>query len=401
MESRPFLPAKHSPLLIKMAQTVLQVYLQQWNRVHISLEDLETLRSIPQGHGALLTPNHSDEVDPLLIFDLFRRSNQAFSLMCNREAFDEYFGFSGWLLQRIGYFSVERGSSDAPAKRYSVETIKNAADTLVIFPEGEIFYLNDQVQTLHTGAIEIGMQAIIENRKTKPDWTAYIIPTAIKYRYSQPMESILQKRVAKMEKHLAQTTNGQALRARLSKIQAELLEQEEQAHHIDTQTKRFADLNERITFVRQAMLSDVEKKYKDSYRAQASTIDQTFELSAHLRKELAETKTAEHIAEYTDDLATLKEVEELVSWRPQYVDENTSIERMAEMVTKLERELYRIKRPHQLGKRNVFIKVGKPIDLGELLLEYQNDPHLVRHNTAELLRDEIQALIDKMSVEST
>lgn len=392
--NRPFRPAKHSAWLIRTVQSILKVYLHQSNQVHISNHALETLKSIPQGQGRILTPNHSDETDPLLIFELFRQFSKDFSLMCNREAFDEYLGLSGYVLQRLGYFSVERGDSDAPAKRFSIDTVQDGSKTLVIFPEGEIFYLNDIVQPLHTGTVEIGMQAVINKRKTDPDWTAYIIPTAFKYRYSQSMHKILEARVDKMEKRLANVMKGYALKQRLMAIQSELLKQQEDAHHVDAESKRFADLGERIAYVRREMLAKVEKKYKTSYREQASTIDITFQISAHLRKQMAETKGPEHITEYTEDLATLKEVEQLVSWHPQYVEEKDSVERCAEMITKLERELYHIKRPHQLGKRDVFINIGTPIDLGQFLPQYINDPHAVRHKVTDLLRSEIQSLID-------
>ena len=55
---------------------------------------------------------------------------------------------------------------------------------LVIFPEGEIFYLNDLVQPFKSGAVEIGMHAVVESQRTETDWTVHLIPLAIKYRYT-------------------------------------------------------------------------------------------------------------------------------------------------------------------------------------------------------------------------
>ena len=51
-------------------------------------------------------------------------------------------------------------------------------------------------------------------------------------------------------------------------------------------------------------------------------------------------------------------------WQPQYVDLDPSQERLAETVLKLEREVYGIKRPRQLARRDVFLRIGEPIDLG-------------------------------------
>ena len=82
------------------------------------------------------------------------------------------------------------------------------------------------------------------------------------------------------------------------------------------------------------------------------------------------------------------------SWQPKYVDLDPSQERLAEMVLKLEREVYGIKRPRQLANRDVFLKIGEPIDLGQFVASYLDDPHAVRHGVAEQLRAVIQALID-------
>ena len=85
------------------------------------------------------------------------------------------------------------------------------------------------------------------------------------------------------------------------------------------------------------------------------------------------------------------------SWQPQYVDLDPSQERLAEMVLKLEREVYGIKRPRQLANRDVFLRIGEPIDLGRFVASYLQDAQAVRHGVAEQLRDEIQALINAIS----
>ena len=113
-----------------------------------------------------------------------------------------------------------------------------------------------------------------------------------------------------------------------------------------------------------------------------------------MREELAKTVSAEHQTEYKQDLSTLKEVEHLVAWHPDYVQSDPNPERIAEMVIKLERELLGIQRPEPLGKRDVFVKIGAPVDLGPHLEKYHQEPFVVRKDLAETLRLQIQALID-------
>ncbi len=94
------------------------------------------------------------------------------------------------------------------------------------------------------------------------------------------------------------------------------------------------------------------------------------------------------------DLAALDHVAKMGAWQPNYVDLDPSQERLAEMVLKLEREVYGIKRPRQLANRDVFLRIGEPIDLGRFVPAYLEDPHAVRHTVAEKLRAVIQALIN-------
>ena len=86
------------------------------------------------------------------------------------------------------------------------------------------------------------------------------------------------------------------------------------------------------------------------------------------------------------------------SWQPQYTDVDPSQERLAEMVLKLEREVYRTKRPRQLAKRDLFLRIGEPIDLSRFIPDYLRDARAVRHCVAEQLRDRIQALIDTIAI---
>ena len=80
-------------------------------------------------------------------------------------------------------------------------------------------------------------------------------------------------------------------------------------------------------------------------------------------------------------------------WQPQYTDEDPSQERLAETVIKLEREVYRTKRPRQLARRDLFLRIGEPIDVSRYVPDYLRDARAVRHGIAEQLRDKIQDLL--------
>ncbi|HMB05296.1 MAG TPA: lysophospholipid acyltransferase family protein, partial [Isosphaeraceae bacterium] len=227
-----FRPAKPWGWVIRAVQTFLRLDLSWRNRIRLEPRDLEVLRDLPKGVGIILVANHADETDFKVCLDLSRRCGRRFLFMMNREAFDEGFGAAGWWLQRLGMFSVERGGDTAEAKRNAIEVVERGQEVLVIFPEGEIYYLNDLVQPFKSGAVEIGMQAVVEARRTRPDWTAYLVPIALKYRYREPITPILERRTRSMERRLRRRMSGLSLQRRLTDMLADLLHRQELAHHL-------------------------------------------------------------------------------------------------------------------------------------------------------------------------
>jgi Acyltransferase len=395
---RPFKPAKPTAWLIKAAQEFVRADLSLSNKVQIVEAELDVLRNLPKGAGAIITSNHADETDPRVCIELSRRSGKRFISMCNREAFDEAFGLAGWTLQRLGHFSVERGAHDVQAKDFAVSVIKQAQDVLVIFPEGEIFYLNESVQPFHSGAIEIGMQAILHHRKTDPNWTTYIVPMAIKYHHTEPIDGILEKRIAKMEARLSVKSTQGSLPQRLRALQQLLIEREEIVHHINFDARRVQNLTQEIITAQDAILSEVEERLHKPLADQRQAIDKSWQLSAEIKDNLNQKIDSKHKAELLEDIASLEEVAQLSSWQPRYYsDAGASLDRMAEAVLKLERELYKIKRPRQLANRDVFIKLADPIDLGLYVADYLKDPHSVRHSVTHQLQATIQSLIDELA----
>ena len=219
-----FRPAKHCAWIIGTAQLWNALDLAWHNRLHLDPRDLEILKAIPKDSGLILAANHSDEMDPRVCIELSRRSHLRFTYMINAEAFEEWHGLYGWLLQHLGDFSVERGGSDQAARRYAVDIVKKGHGALVMFPEGEISYLNDLVQPFKTGIVHMGLQAITETRETNPSWTAYLLPVAIKYYYRKPIGLILDKKIRAIEKRLSLHTSFLTLQERIIRIMAKIVE---------------------------------------------------------------------------------------------------------------------------------------------------------------------------------
>lgn len=398
-----FRPAKHSSLIIGAVQLWNAFDLALHNRLHLEAHNIETLRTIPDNSGLILTANHPDAMDPRILIELSRRNNRRFTYMINAEAFNECHGLYGWLLQRLGDFSVKRGGDDLEARRYAVDVVKNGRDALVMFPEGEVSYLNDLVQPFKAGAVHIGLQAIVENRKTNASWTAYLVPVAIKYRYRKPIGSILDKKISAIEKRLLIRRSVLNFQERIIRIMAKIVSSEALISGIATISEQTTWLDEQIRETQSAILSKIEKKYPqfvaDSKANQnAQLIDRAQKIISFLRKKLSRKEMfgPEAKTQIQKDISELKETIQMAGWQPQYIGLAPSDERLAETVMKLEREVFQIKNIHPLGNRDCLVRIGLPLNLSGSVEAYQKNPSPTSHQIAEELRGTIQLMIETM-----
>ncbi|MEI8350559.1 MAG: 1-acyl-sn-glycerol-3-phosphate acyltransferase [Candidatus Omnitrophota bacterium] len=394
-----FHPAKHCRWIIWTIQLWNAIGLAWHNRLRLDPRDLEILENFPKDSGLILVVNHSDEMDPRICIELSRRSRRRFTYMINAEAFEECYGLYGWLLQRLGDFSVERSGSDQVARHYAVDVVKKGHDTLVMFPEGEISYLNDLVQPFKTGAIHIGLQAITEIQETNPSWTAYLVPVAIKYRYRKPIGLILNKRIRAIEKRLLIRANFFTFQEKITHIMAKILKRRKLISRTQMVSEKLALLKDQIQEAQTAILSRIETKYPQlRIESKAQFIDRAQKIIFILRAQLRRKKLFSNgtRTQSQNDIKDLKQTIQMITWQPQYIDLTPSEERLAETVMKLEREVFKLKKPRPLGNRNAFVRIGLPLNLGPYVEPYQKDPSTLSHQIARELRNSIQSLIDKM-----
>ncbi|MFZ5801599.1 MAG: lysophospholipid acyltransferase family protein [Candidatus Omnitrophota bacterium] len=388
-----FRSAKPRNWIIDCAQWLNAVDLLWRSRVQLGRHDLENLGRIPQDAGLIIASNHADEMDIKVCMEISKRSGRRFLYMINAEAFEEYLGWAGWWLRRLGGFSVERGGTDVRAKDYSVDVVKSGRDALVIFPEGEIHYLNDAVQPFKSGIVHIGMEALTEMRQTDPQWQVYILPVSLKYRYRDPVAHELDKRIQKMERTLFQKISHATFQERLLRLWAKRLRREDLLQKKDATSASFDALKEAIHQTRRSILARIESKYPAEGLSPPKQLkDRAQKLIFHLRERLSQKKffSKETAKLLREDLEELKRVVHMEGWQPRYVDLHPSDERLAESVMKLERELYGTKRPKPLANRMVAVRIGEPILLGDFASAYAQDARRTAQELTDLLRQKIQ-----------
>ena len=145
----------------------------------VEVRGLQLLReAVARGQGVLLTPNHSSHADPFVLYTAADELGCPFYVMIAWQNFVR----DGWLrslaLRQHGGFSVDREGTDLQAVRQAVEILESRPNPLCIFPEGDVYHLNDRVTPFREGPAAIALMAA--RKAARP---IVCIPCAIKYRY--------------------------------------------------------------------------------------------------------------------------------------------------------------------------------------------------------------------------
>ncbi len=127
------------------------------------------LEYLPESGAVVLAPKHFSRWDPVVLASL---RTEPLRFMTNANQFE---GFQGWLIKRLGAFPVDLEHPKVSSLRYVIELLQ-AGKKLVMFPEGGI--VRDQpLRSLKTGLARLVLQA----ETMTPDWAIPIVPIALRY----------------------------------------------------------------------------------------------------------------------------------------------------------------------------------------------------------------------------
>ncbi|MDB5289679.1 MAG: phospholipid/glycerol acyltransferase [Phycisphaerales bacterium] len=362
----------------------------------ISVEGAEHLQKIAANDGVLLAPNHSHDSDPHVMMEVGRRLGRQLYFMAAWQVFRAHKGIDGFVMQRMGAFSVDREGCDRRAVRQAVELLCGGR-SLVVFPEGEVYRLNGRLTPLLEGVPFMALTAQRELEKNARDCRVWVVPTAIRYRYVDDIRPKLEEAMTRLEARMmlkpsAGTPLAQRI-VRFGEMMLTLKEKERTGHSGEAA----GDLHLRIANLIEHLLSKRETQHLKKSPS-ADTVPLRVKA---LRRHLIEVWTEESTP--PDDRRAAREALDdvqlalqLYSYPGDYVTEQPTIERMAETVEKFEEDIEGAARPK--GRRRARVLFGEPIDL---------KPHAAgnvrpRAVTAELthrLEETIQSLMVTGDVE--
>jgi len=321
----------------------------------ISVQGLDFVRqAIAQGHGILITPNHPGHGDCYLLWEALIRLRRPCYVMTAWQVFDAAKPFERLVYRQHGCFSVNREGNDLQAFRQAVRVLQETSSPLVIFPEGEVYHLNERVTPFREGTAAIVLSAI--KRSGRP---VTCIPCALKYQYvSDPTPELTKVMDALEERLYWRPRSDQPLADRIYRVAEGILRLKE-LEYLGTANQ--APLPERIQLLADEILKRLEKVY--GARTPRASIPQRVkdlrqQAIARRNALAADDNEQQRIEQHLDDLFF---VVQLFSYPGDYVAERPTIERMAETIDKFEEDFLDVPTARVRGTRRGLVTFGQPI----------------------------------------
>lgn len=322
--------------------------------VDVELRNVDHLaRTVDQGHGILITPNHSFHFDSYCLLRASDHIDTPFYIMTAWQVFGLSTTWQQWVMQKNGCFSVNREGVDTESFKTAVDILQNRPHPLVIFPEGDIYHTNDHVTPFREGAAAIAMAAA---RKAQRPVSA--VPVALRAEYlDDPIPSALTT-LSQLERRLLWTPNPELpIVERILRIASAALALKECEVLGSVQS---GDLPHRIQSLLQAVLVRHESKYeiKNPGRLPSDRIAEIRRRIIGMQKNGPLSPNEQLRAQRDMDdmfLAT-----QLYSYRGDYLLANPTPERIAETVDKLEEDLLKVTYPTVRAPRKVVVEFGEP-----------------------------------------
>lgn len=359
-----FWPPRRSIFWSKLLARLRRYYARRhWRVCEVDIEGLkESFGRFGPNDGVVIAPNHSHEGDAHALLEVACLARSHFYFMVAWQAFRGHWGIDGWIMQRMGCFSVDREGTDRRAVRTAAELLA-AGNSVVIFPEGEIHHLNGRLMPLLDGPAFIACKAQRELGQAGSQARIWMLPVGISYRFVEDVRPQLDAAMKRLETRLFwwKPPHGASLNERIIRFGEALLTLKEK-EKLGRSGENDGDLPTRISRLIDALLAAHEAKFLTQSQSAEPVPLRVKSLRRRLLEMGANEEANEAICrEALDGLDDLQLALQLSSYPGDYIQEQPSLERMAETIEKFEEDVYGVTR--SIGERCARVRFGTPVDM--------------------------------------
>src|SRR5687767_10025717 len=222
----------------------------------VDVVGIDHLERLGPRDGAMICPNHSYTGDGSVMLEAGRRAPRAFHTMAAWHVFRGHGGADGWLLQRQGVFSVDREGCDRRAMKTAIDLLAGGK-FLVVFPEGEIYHLNERLTPLREGVAFLATTAQRDLEKAGAPGRVWLVPAAIRYEFVEDVRPRLEALEIRM---MHRAPAGMALHERIvrfGELMLTIKEKEKLGHSREAE----GDLPSRIRRLMEDLLGRLETEH--------------------------------------------------------------------------------------------------------------------------------------------
>jgi len=340
-------------------------------------------QAMADGYGVLITPNHPSHADPFVLVEASEQLGTPFYFMTAWQVFAMTHRLGRRVLRQHGAFSINREGHDLPAFRAAVDILQAKPHPLVVFPEGEVFHLNDRVMPFRRGAATMALRAA--HRSGRP---VACIPCGMKFQFvDDPTPSLLAV-IDRIERQFGRTplTHWPVAR-RLQAIASEILSKIEREHFGE---QRKGPLRIRQSELLNGLLERLEGRH--GCVPVGTVPERVKQVRRRVIASLETSNDSEANVRLRADLDDVFLVMQLYSYPADYLTGQPSVERLAETLDKMEEDLLGVRTARRRGVRRAIVSFGEPIMVGP----FDSAPGAARPLT-DVLQNRVQNLVDEIN----
>lgn len=382
---------KLSPLLVRCCRPLRERYRTKTQRIpQVEFRGLEHLQSaLAQNAGILIAPNHSSHADAVIMYHTADQAGVPFYFMTSWQVLGLVPPLRSWFLRKHGCFSVDREGTDLKSFKQAVEILQTRPNPLVIFPEGEVYHLNERVTPFREGPATIALSAA--RRSERP---LVCIPCGLRYFYVEDPTAELLELMNWLEESLFWRPRPDLpLPERIYRVGEGILALKELEYLGHTKK---GSIPERVKSLSDDILRPLESKY-----SLGSKEGPTPERVKAVRQKAIERveqcrESGADAGEFFRDLDDVYLVTQMFSYPGEYVAEKASIERIAETLDKFEEDLLPRRTATIRGVRRAVVSLGEPIDVAKF-----GKGKSAAQELTKALESRVQELLDGVPTDST
>jgi 1-acyl-sn-glycerol-3-phosphate acyltransferase len=316
--------------------------------------------SVDAGYGVIVAPNHCRMSDPLTFGPLTRHIGRHMHAMASWHLFRQS-RVNGFMLRRIGAFSVYREGVDRQAINTAVDILVEGKRPLVLFAEGAISRHNDQLMPMMDGVAFVARTASKRREKVPGAAGVVIHPVAIRYFFRGNLEAAVMPVLEEIEGHFSWfPQKDKPLIQRLRQIGQALLSLKEIEYFGWART---GDFYERVDNLVQDVLAKLEKRWNVRSAGEGVVARVKNLRAAILPGLVAGNLSSEERSERSKQLAACYYVQQMSHYPRNYVrqSEKNIPEHILETVERFEEDFTDHVRVH--GPLHAVVQVGEAIEV--------------------------------------